>query len=362
MEIIVGFFFLLAAFSPGILVIWLIVRGVRALGRAAEPRTTTRPLVVGQSGSAIASTQCPRCSRPPMMNYSPSSPVIKCPVCGVVFHGVSGKLISWPQTTVGRATVSDAPPLPPSSTQLVSQPRHQAPVGGVEPSSSGTRHFSGDRGYGFSLSDQMRSIGIASIDDLYRRLSSIGSNPSELGRSAADIASIPNDDDYGRVISRLMFACSRVRPPRDPQRILQVLAALNLAQIPPPPGNIDETPTSKAVVAVVLAGVDASRASGLPEVCTECVGLVGRFWANDPPPGDFPLGGHPGRVWVAATVLVEMAELVASSREEPLPMTRSLAGTPPGENLTTLVQQMWSFGRAWATAQNLDFDEYVRKL
>jgi hypothetical protein len=218
------------------------------------------------------------------------------------------------------------------------------------------RHFSSaSSGSSFSLRDAMKSVGIKSIDDLYRRFEGAMAEPGKLTRLTRAIAAIPDDDDLGRVLARFMFASSKVET-SDSDGINRVEAELELAGIQPP----DDEAIARFAVMAVLAGIDEARRSGLGGRCVTALQSIAPIWCNDLPAGEDRLGGTNGRQWVTAAVIVYLAELTASSQLAADMIAESLmGGTAVGKR--EQIRLAWAYGRSWAEANGIDFDDYVRR-
>ncbi len=211
-------------------------------------------------------------------------------------------------------------------------------------------------GGSFSLRAQMSSIGVSSIDDLYTRLSAARADPSRLGVFARSLASISSDDDLGRVLARMMFACSKVETVSDSQGAARLKAQLELGGIEGP----QDVVVGRFAVTAVLAGIDEARRSGLGGRCVTALQSIAPIWCNDLPAGEDRLGGTNGRQWVTAAVIVYLAELTASSELAADMIAESLmGGTAVGKR--EQIRLAWAYGRSWAEANGIDFDDYVRR-
>jgi hypothetical protein len=242
------------------------------------------------------------------------------------------------------------PPVAPTSPEKSKQPQ----------STSNVRHFSGSGAGNFSLQDQMHSIGITSIDDLYSRLTDLQTDVAGLRRASKSFAAIRSDDDLGRVLARLMFACSYVDGPTDDNATGRLMAGLHLAEIPRPTGELHGVPTDRLAVMMCVAGVIAARKDGLGANCVSALQAIAPVWCSDLPPGTKAVGGKHGRQWVVAAILLYLAEISAGTPQGHPAVTASLQGGAM-PSLRQQVRQMWDIGRAWASSNGLDFDDYVRR-
>jgi hypothetical protein len=323
---------------PWIFAMWMAFRSdpVRPIGAMPQaPRQTQ-----AGNNAALNGRRCTECGRA----LSPEDPFLY--ICGVCRYGGDGTIT---RSLQGAAVAG------------IREWQDDKTVGPSEISPSGgslERHFSGTKSNGFSLREQMRFAGVESIDHFYELLVALRSDPSELRRLADAVASIPADDDLGRVLARLMFAASYVPAPPFSEAGPRILAALEIANVPRPGGFIDGMPAARFSVLVPLAGIDGARANGLANACIESLGLIGSVWGNDLPPEQMPGGGARGRCWVVAGILLYLAEMLDGSLRGAPAVTESLQGgtvlSPRQE-----VQQLWTIGRRWAAANGVDFDSYV---
>lgn len=223
--------------------------------------------------------------------------------------------------------------------------------------STSTRDFSGrSSGSEFSLKEQMSSIGIRSVDDLYTKLSKAKKKGPELGKLADSLASISEDDDLVRVLARLMFACSYVPGISVSEEINGLSASLELAGIRSP----DDKRVALTAVGVVVQGIQTARENRLGNTCINALALIGEIWANDLPDGMKSAGGTKGRGWVSAAVLLYLAEVVGSSKEAAEVVAESLEGGR-APSFREQVRMLGHFGRAYAEANGIDYDKYVER-
>jgi hypothetical protein len=229
--------------------------------------------------------------------------------------------------------------------------------GSITNAGSNVRYFSSATALSnFSLQDQMASIGVHSIDDLYQRLSEMQSSPSVLTRLATSIASIPKDADLGRVLARLMFACSYVAGPHTTASAAHSFAALTIVGIKSPSDQI----VARRAVTTVYAGIEAACKSREPLTCVNALQVISPIWCNDLPLGEKHIGGSHGRSWVAAVVINYLAELKVGTIDMMPAITESLQGGRVLSN-TEHMRQMSKLGRSWAEARGIDYDEYIRR-
>lgn len=219
------------------------------------------------------------------------------------------------------------------------------------------RHFSGaPPGGDFSLRSQMAAVGVSSIDDLLAKLARAQSKAAELQNLAHALASIPLDDDLGRVLARMMFAGSRVRVRSDTGRAAGLNAALEIGGISGP----ESKDVARYAAMTIVAGIDAARQTGQGNACVVALQSIAEIWCRDLPPGSKALGGRYGRPWVVAAVLLYLAELCASPGPALDAVADSLqggSGLSPHDEMRVL----WNFGRSWASANGTDFDAHLRR-
>lgn len=223
--------------------------------------------------------------------------------------------------------------------------------------STSTHDFSGrSSGSEFSLKEQMSSIGIKSVDDLYTKLSKAKKKGPELGKLADSLASISEDDDLVCVLARLMYACSYVPGISVSEEINGLSASLELAGIRSP----DDKRVALAAVRVVVQGIQMARENRLGNTCINALALIGEIWANDLPDGMKSAGGTQGRGWVSAAVLLYLAEVVGSSKEAAEVVAESLQGGN-APSFREQVRMLGHFGRAYAEVNGIDYDKFVER-